>query len=69
MNSLITYCTRCKKTLSDLKFNVSFKFEAYREKESGAWESLENLDITSHEILCEDCFNLLSSKIKEMNNV
>ncbi len=69
MNSLIPYCTKCKKLLTGLRYSVSLKIEVDKEKESGAWESLQNLDVTSNEILCDDCFTAFSDKIKGMNNV
>jgi len=69
MNSLIPYCTKCKKPLTGMKYNISLHIEVQKEKESGAWESLENLDVTSHELLCDDCFTAFTNKIKEINNV
>jgi hypothetical protein len=40
-----------------MKFFASLSLRAFKEKESGAWETLPPLDLTTNEVLCEDCFN------------
>jgi hypothetical protein len=59
----ITICTRCKKPLKDLKYYISLKIDALKEKESGAWETIPSLDLTTNEVVCDTCFELFSKAI------
>jgi len=59
----ITTCTRCKKPLKDLKYYISLKMEVLKEKESGAWEMIPPLDLTTNEVVCDTCFELFSKAI------
>ena len=52
----VIHCTRCQKPLKNMKYFVSLALRAFKEKESGAWETLPPLDLTTNEVLCDDCF-------------
>ena len=59
----ITICTRCKKPLTGLKYYISLKMDALKEKESGAWETIPTLDLTTNEVVCDTCFKTFSQAI------
>jgi hypothetical protein len=58
MNAVdMQFCTKCKKSFEDLKIIVKQNVEALRKTESGSWENIANMQITSNEVLCKDCFD------------
>ncbi len=62
-------CTRCGKEIKGLKIHINLSLLTYRQKASDIWEKIENADITSNEIVCEDCFNLFSSVLADALNI
>jgi hypothetical protein len=67
ISQLLVKCTRCGKIHSGMRHTVSMSLISEKEKESGAWESLANLNLTTNEVLCNECFNLFLAKFQEMN--
>lgn len=69
ISQLLVKCTRCGAILKDMRHTVSMNLISEKEKESGAWENLANLNLTTNEVLCDECFNKFLDKMQEMNNV
>ncbi len=63
----IENCTRCKKELNDFKMDIKFSIKVDRMKEDSKWEYIPNLDHTSREILCLDCFNKFTESMESLN--
>lgn len=63
----ISNCTRCGKEIDNLRINVILKIDVQRLKESSTWENIPNLNNTSREVLCEDCFDKFSTIMSQMN--
>ena len=62
-------CTRCGNEIGELKIHVNLNLITYRKKESDIWEKIENADISSNEVLCEDCFNLFATTLNNALNI
>jgi len=60
-------CTRCNKVFDDLRIDISFSIKVDRLKEGSVWEYIPNLDNTSREVLCYDCFNKFSELMLQLN--
>ena len=52
----INNCTRCGAEFTDFKIDISFNIKVIRSQEDGFWEYIPNLDNTSREVLCFNCF-------------
>lgn len=63
----IEYCTRCGKKFDKLRINTILHIDTQRLKENGVWENIPNLNNTSKEMLCEECFNKFANVLGEMN--
>ncbi len=63
----ITKCTRCGKEFKDFKISVVLNINTYRLKETGIWESIPNLEQTSQDVLCRDCFDSFANILEKMN--
>jgi len=61
----ITVCTRCKRPLSGFKHYISLKLDTLKEKESGAWENIPSMDLTTNEVVCDRCFDIFTKSIIE----
>lgn len=53
----VKQCTFCKKEFDNFKMLIKFHTETHRRMQQDVWEKIGNLDVTNHEIVCEDCFN------------
>lgn len=60
-------CTRCGREISDIEVTITLGISAQRKKDSGIWENIANLDQTSTEILCPDCFNIFCEAMNTLN--
>ena len=60
-------CTRCRREISDIEVTIALGISAQRKKDSGIWENIANLDQTSTEILCPDCFNIFCEAMNTLN--
>lgn len=60
-------CTRCGKRFTTVRVMISQNVKTERVKENGVWEPLPNMDVISHEILCEDCFDKYAEIMSQMN--
>lgn len=58
-------CTRCGKMFEGKRIKVSLHLYTERLKESGVWEPIANLDQSSVEYLCSDCFDDLINILSE----
>lgn len=63
----INNCTRCGKEFDKFRIMTIFHMETQRIKENGVWEEIPNLNNTSKEILCEECFDELTHVLEGMN--
>ena len=64
---MIEHCTRCGCKMTDLRIEINFNINALARKESDVWENIPNLNSTSKEILCMDCFDKFSSLMSQLN--
>ncbi len=60
-------CTRCDNEITDFRIDISFSIKVDRIKEDSIREYIPNLDQTSREILCNDCFQKFSKLMAGMN--
>jgi len=60
-------CTRCGKELNDFRISIGFDIKVDRMKENSIWEYIPNLDSTSREELCPDCFDEFSEILSQLN--
>lgn len=63
----IENCTRCGKKFDRFRINTILHIDTQRLKENGVWENIPDLNNTSKEILCEECFNEFTDILSKMN--
>ena len=63
----INNCTRCGAEFTDFKIDISFNIKVIRSQEDGFWEYIPNLDNTSREVLCFNCFTKFSEAMSVLN--
>ena len=61
------HCSRCGTALTDLRIFVELNIGVDRLKETGVWESIPNLDQSTREVLCKDCFDEFAALLEQMN--
>ena len=49
-------CTFCGDELNELMVETNFSLKTHRLKEDDVWENIPNLNLTTREVLCENCF-------------
>ena len=62
-------CTRCGKEIKNLKIHLNLNIVTHRQKESDIWEKVENTDISSNEVICEECFDVFASTLTAALNI
>ena len=68
MQKSFEYCTRCNKPFSDIRINVKFIMNVDRKRLDNIWEQDGNAtDVSTSEIICQDCFNKFTKKMGELN--
>lgn len=50
-------CTLCNRDLSDLKILIKLNCHVFRETSNKSWESVDNSNVNSNEMLCKECFD------------
>jgi len=50
-------CTFCGKQFNNIKVEVNFNINSQRIRTDDTWEHIPNMDITTTEILCSECFD------------
>jgi len=63
----INNCTKCGKKFDEIRIDVSLLIRTERAKENGIWERLPNLENSSKEILCQDCFDEFTHAFSSLN--
>lgn len=63
----ICNCTRCGKPLDDFRIDIQFHVRVDRLREDTVWEYIPNLDNTSREVLCYDCFDKFTAALGTLN--
>jgi hypothetical protein len=48
-----------------MKYYISLNLNVFKEKESGAWENIPPLDLTTNEVVCDHCFEIFTRTIIE----
>ena len=67
IDNSVCKCTRCGRSFTDLRIEISLGMYVSRLKESGVWEGIANLDQTSTEILCPACFDEFAQVLSQLN--
>jgi len=60
-------CSKCRKELNDFKIDIAFSIKVNRMKNDSEWEPIPNLDNTSKETLCYECFDDFSQALSQLN--
>lgn len=66
-------CTFCDKKFDNFQIEIEFTIRTKRLTEQETWEKIGNLNLTTKEILCEDCYNKFMNSfqksLEEQKNV
>jgi hypothetical protein len=56
-------CTFCGKEIDNILVLVTLGLTSKRKRDDLTWERIPNMDISTSEELCEDCFNSFSENL------